>query len=56
MERETIAHQRGGNYLVDEEISYYTLPSAGITSQHYLKMYLPVRTALVLKKIDFAKV
>jgi len=46
----------GGNDLVDEEISYYTLPSAGITSQHYLKMYLPARTALVLKKIDFAKV
>jgi len=46
----------GGNDLVDEQISYYTLPSAGITSQHYLKMYLPARTALVLKKIDFAKV
>ena len=46
----------GGNDLVDEQISYYTMPSAGITSQHYLKMYLPARTALVLKKIDFAKV
>jgi 1,4-alpha-glucan branching enzyme len=46
----------GGNDLVDEQISYYTLPSAGITSQHYLKMYLPARTVLVLKKIDFAKV
>ena len=46
----------GGNDLVDEQINYYTLPSAGITSQHYLKMYLPARTALVLKKIDFAKV
>lgn len=46
----------GGNDLVDEELSYYTLPSAGITSQHYLKMYLPARTALVLKKVDFQKV
>jgi 1,4-alpha-glucan branching enzyme len=46
----------GGNDLVDEEISYYTMPSAGLTSQHYLKMYLPARTALVLKKIDFPKV
>ncbi|MCF6358707.1 MAG: alpha amylase C-terminal domain-containing protein [Draconibacterium sp.] len=46
----------GGNDLVDEQISYYTLPSAGITSQHYLKMYLPARTALVLKKIDIAGV
>lgn len=46
----------GGNDLVDEEISYYTLPSEGVTSQHYLKLYLPARTAVVLKKIDFAKV
>ncbi|MEZ5103679.1 MAG: alpha amylase C-terminal domain-containing protein [Draconibacterium sp.] len=46
----------GGHDLVDEDISYYTLPSGGITSQHYLKLYLPARTGLVLKKIDFAKV
>ncbi len=46
----------GGNDLVDEEISYYTFPSAGITSQHYLKLYLPARTGMVLKKIDFPKV
>ncbi|MCF6334090.1 MAG: alpha amylase C-terminal domain-containing protein [Draconibacterium sp.] len=46
----------GGNDLVDEEISYYTLPSAGITSQHFLKLYLPARTALIFKKIDFQKV
>lgn len=46
----------GGHDLVDENISYYTLPSAGITSQHYLKMYLPARTAMVLKKIDIPKV
>ncbi|MBN1987754.1 MAG: alpha amylase C-terminal domain-containing protein, partial [Prolixibacteraceae bacterium] len=46
----------GGNDLVDEDISYYTLPSGGITSQHYLKLYLPARTALVFKKIDFPKI
>lgn len=46
----------GGNDLVDEEISYYTMPSAGIDSQHYLKMYLPARTALVFKKVDIPKV
>ena len=46
----------GGNDLVDEKYTYYTLPSAGITSQHYLKLYLPARTALVLKKIDIPKV
>ena len=46
----------GGNDLVDEEISYYTHPVAGITSQHYLKLYLPARSALVFKKIDIPKV
>jgi 1,4-alpha-glucan branching enzyme len=46
----------GGQDLVDEDISYYTLPSGGLDSQHYLNLYLPARTALVLKKIDFKKV
>ncbi len=46
----------GGNDLVDEDISYYTLPSQGKNSQHFLKLYLPARTALVLKKIDFPKI
>ena len=41
----------GGNDMVDEDIVYYTLPVDGINSQHFLKMYLPARTALVLKKI-----
>ena len=45
----------GGNDLVDEEISYYTHPVSGPKSQHYLKLYLPARTALVLKKIDIPK-
>ncbi|WP_372949929.1 alpha amylase C-terminal domain-containing protein [Mariniphaga sp.] len=46
----------GGHDRVDEDIPYYTLPSGGLTSQHYLKLYLPARTALVFKKIDFPKV
>jgi 1,4-alpha-glucan branching enzyme len=46
----------GGHNRVDEDIPYYTLPSGGLTSQHYLKLYLPARTAMVLKKIDFPKV
>ncbi len=46
----------GGHDLVDEDISYYTLPVKGLTSQHYLRLYLPARTAMVLKKIDFARV
>jgi 1,4-alpha-glucan branching enzyme len=45
----------GGNDLVDEDIPYYTLPSGGSASQHYLRLYLPARTALVLKRIDFKK-
>src|SRR6056297_103277 len=46
----------GGHDHVDEEIPYYTLPSGGLSSQHYLKLYLPARTGLVLKKIDIPKV
>ena len=45
----------GGHDLVDEDIPYYTLPSGKLTSQHYLKLYLPARTALVFKKIDFPR-
>lgn len=45
----------GGNDLVDEDISYYTLPSAGVDSQHFLKLYLPARSALVFKKVDIPK-
>ena len=52
----TDAGRFGGYELIDEDIPYYTLPNKGLTSQHYLKLYLPVRTALVLKKIDFPKV
>jgi 1,4-alpha-glucan branching enzyme len=46
----------GGFNRIDEKIPYYTLPSAGKKSQHYLKLYLPSRTALVLKRVDIPKV
>ncbi len=46
----------GGHDRVDEDLFYYTLPSGGISSQHYLKLYLPARCGLVLKKVDFKKV
>ncbi len=52
----TDAGQYGGYDRVEDEFSYYTLPSSGITSQHYLRLYIPSRTAFVLKKIDFPKV
>ncbi len=40
----------GGYDRIDEELTYYTLPHAGPNSQHYLKLYLPARTAVVLKR------
>jgi len=46
----------GGQDRIDEDFHYYTLPSGGLKSQQYLKLYLPARTALVLKKIDIPKI
>lgn len=40
----------GGYDRPDEELTYYTLPEAGPKSQHYLKLYLPTRTGMVLKR------
>ena len=45
----------GGFDRVDEKIPYYTMPVEGRKSQHFLKLYLPARTALVLKKVDIPK-
>lgn len=46
----------GGQGRIEHGITYYTKPSGGLTSQHYLNLYLPARTALVLKKQAFRKV
>ncbi|HOI50608.1 MAG TPA: alpha amylase C-terminal domain-containing protein, partial [Prolixibacteraceae bacterium] len=46
----------GGQDRIDEELTYYTLPVGNIASQHYLKLYLPARTAVVLKREDFKRV
>lgn len=46
----------GGFDRIDEDLTYYTIPEDGRTSQHYLKLYLPARTAVVLKKSDIPKV
>lgn len=40
----------GGYDRIDEDLAYYTLPAAGEGSQHYLKLYLPSRTGLALKR------
>jgi len=46
----------GGFDSVDEELSYYTFPGKGVDIQHYLKLYLPARTAYVFKKVDIPRV
>lgn len=40
----------GGHNRVDSQITYSTYPSNVDGNQHYLLLYLPARTALVLKK------
>ncbi len=45
----------GGQDRVDESITYYTLPLRGADSQHYLKLYLPARTAIVLERFEIQK-
>ncbi|MCK4661445.1 MAG: alpha amylase C-terminal domain-containing protein [Bacteroidales bacterium] len=46
----------GGFDRIDEKITYYTIPEKGFNSQHYLKLYIPARTAIVLKRIQITKV
>lgn len=46
----------GGQNRIDGSLTYYTHPAGGLTSQHYLLLYLPARTALVLEKEEFKKV
>jgi len=40
----------GGQNRIDDQLTYYTHPAGGLSSQHYLLLYLPARTALVLQK------
>lgn len=46
----------GGQQRVDERIRYYTIPIAGTDSQHYLRLYLPARTALVFEKEEYRRI
>ena len=46
----------GGQDRVDDKPIYYTLPVSGPLSQHYLKLYLPARTALVLEREEIKKI
>jgi len=45
----------GGQNRIDNQMTYYTIPSGGLTSQHYLRLYLPARTAIVLEKLEIKK-
>jgi len=40
----------GGQNRIDNQMIYATIPAEGSTDQQYLSLYLPARTAIVLKK------
>ncbi len=46
----------GGQDRLDSNMTYYTRPMAGLTSKHQLHLYLPARTAVILKKQPFKRV
>jgi 1,4-alpha-glucan branching enzyme len=46
----------GGQERIDKNMIYYTRPSKGLSSQHYLNLYLPARTGIVLKKQAFKRI
>jgi 1,4-alpha-glucan branching enzyme len=46
----------GGQDRVDERMTYYTIPTAGSDSQHFLRLYLPARTALVFEKEQLKRI
>jgi len=53
---QTDAHAYGGFNRIDDRMTYYSIPEAGLGSTHYLKIYLPSRTAIVLKNQPYRSV
>jgi len=53
---QTDAHAYGGFNRIDDRMTYYSIPEAGLGSTHYLKIYLPARTAIVLKNQPYISV
>jgi len=53
---QTDAHAFGGFNRIDDRMTYYSIPEGGLGSTHYLKIYLPARTAIVLKKQPYRSV
>ena len=48
--------QFGGQNRIDSSLTYNTVPEGGLSSQHYLLLYLPARTAMVLERQAVKKV
>ncbi len=46
----------GGFNRVDNSLTYYSQASGKINSQHYLKLYIPNRSALILQKTKIPKI
>jgi 1,4-alpha-glucan branching enzyme len=46
----------GGQNRIDRRMTYFTTPERSLTSQHYLRLYLPARTGLVLEKLEFKRI
>jgi 1,4-alpha-glucan branching enzyme len=46
----------GGQNRIDRRMTYFTVPESSLTSQHYLRLYLPARTAFVMEKQEFKRV
>ncbi|MCX6228847.1 MAG: alpha amylase C-terminal domain-containing protein [Bacteroidia bacterium] len=53
---QTDAHAYGGFNRIDDRLTYYSIPEAGLGSTHYLKIYLPSRTAIVLKREPYKSI
>ena len=45
----------GGQDRIDEHLTYYTVPASGKGSQHYLRLYLPARTAIMMEREELKK-
>ncbi|MBP7507520.1 MAG: alpha amylase C-terminal domain-containing protein [Prolixibacteraceae bacterium] len=46
----------GGQDRIDERMNYYTIPSGKNEGTHYLRLYLPARTAIVLEKTPLKRI
>jgi 1,4-alpha-glucan branching enzyme len=46
----------GGQGLVNTDMTYYAYPDQHTSPRHMLKLYIPARSALVLKKIPHKRV